>query len=94
MKTKKQTRTVSTRLNPAEYINLQELSEALDLNHSDLIKAGIQQLKEKRNLDAVEYRIMSFFFDLTINTLDFEEAELAKLRTLLNSHIKKIGGAA
>jgi len=94
MKTKKQSRTVSARLNPAEYIELKELSEDMDMDNSALIKAGIQQLKEKRNLDAMEYRIMSFVFELTTNTLEFDDAELTNLRTLFNNHVKRIGGAA
>ncbi|MEW8308197.1 MAG: hypothetical protein G8D88_13855 [gamma proteobacterium symbiont of Ctena orbiculata] len=94
MKTKKQTRTVSTRLNPAQYIQLQELSENLDLSHSDILKAGLDQLAEKRGNDAMEYRLMSFFFDLTLNTLEFDDAEQSKLRELLNQHVKRIGGAA
>ncbi len=94
MKTKKQTRTVSTRLSPAEYIELRELAEAMGMDNSSLIKTGIQRLKEKRSMDAMEYRLMSFFHDLTINTLELDDTELTGLRTLLNNHVKRIGGAA
>lgn len=94
MKTRKQTRTVSTRLNPAQYIQLQELSEQLDLSHSDILKAGLDQLTEKRFSDAMEYRLMSFFHDLTINTIELDDTEKAQLRNLLNQHVQNIGGAA
>lgn len=94
MKTKKQTRTVSARLNPTEYIELRELAEAMDMDNTAVLRAGIQQLKEKRNLDVMEYRLMSFFHELTINSMEFDETELSNLRILLNNHIKKIGGAA